>query len=105
MSKRHRSPRPSLSKRPSPDNFAPDLDGLLYLLRDNLRRADAFITTAEQLIEQPGSDADDEGDDGGIMRYRMRIEYLVEAAKMAVRAANYTGESIDAEISARKRRA
>jgi hypothetical protein len=34
----------------------PNLDGLLYIPRDNLCRADAFITTAEQLIEQPCSD-------------------------------------------------
>jgi hypothetical protein len=51
--KKHRNPQARLSKRPPPDNN-PDLDNLIYCLRDNLGKADAFITAAERLIEQPG---------------------------------------------------
>ncbi len=115
---RHRNPRPKISKRPSPDNrrtalpapeLAPEPDGLdclLYSLRDNLRRADAFVSTAERQIEENWHDNDDEDDleeeFNTVLRHRMRIEYLVEAGKHAVRAALYTTEQIDAEI-ARKR--
>ena len=53
---KHRNSRARLSKRPSSDNFDPELDGLLYLLRDNLGKADAFITAVEALIERPGCD-------------------------------------------------
>lgn len=108
--KRHRRPRPRVSKQLPPANLTPDLESLLYLLRDNLRRADAMITTAEGLLEQSwgdkrDDDEEDEGEGEGILRYRMRIEYLVEACKLAVRAAGYTAEQIDAEIAAHKRRA
>src|SRR5262249_20324872 len=77
-----------------------DVDGLLGVLRANLGKADAFITTAEDLIERSWgceNDDGDESDDGGdsIMRRRNHVEYLVEAAKMAVRAAAYTGEELE----------
>jgi hypothetical protein len=121
----HRNPRPRLSKRATPDNRRPalpppppapalepepdELDGLMYTLRDNLRRADAFISTAERQIEENWHD-DDESDDESdveaefdtVLRHRMRIEYLVEAGKNAVRAALFTTEQIDAEIARRR---
>ena len=116
---RHRNPRPKVSKRPSLDNrrtalpapeLAPDygLDCLLYTLRDNLRRADAFVSTAERQIEENWHDNDEEEGDvedefDTVLRHRMRIEYLVEAGKHAVRAALYTTEQIDAEIARRRR--
>jgi hypothetical protein len=36
------------------------------------------------------------------MRHRMRVEYLVEAGKFAVRGALYTAQQIDAEIARRR---
>jgi hypothetical protein len=115
----HRNPRQKLPKQSSPDNRraalpAPEpddgLDGLLYILRDNLRRADAFITTAERQIEENWHDTDDEESDveeefNTVLRHRMRIEYLVEAGKLAVRGALYTTEQIDAVLAAHRRRA
>ncbi len=78
----------------------------MYTLRDNLRRADAMISTAERQIEENWHDDDDEGDVeeefDTVLRHRMRIEYLVEAGKHAVRAALYTTEQIDAEIARRR---
>ena len=116
--RRHRNPRASVSAQPTPDNRRtalpepePDeLDHLTYTLRDNLRRADAFITTAERHLEESWSaevdDNDDEEDeDRGVQRRRMRVEYLVEGGKYAVRAALYTTEQIDAVLAAHRRRA
>jgi hypothetical protein len=87
--RRHRNPRARLSKRATPDNFG-TLDDLFGLLRDNLGKADAFITSAEYQLEQAPSD--DEDDD---QRRRSHVEHLVESAKFAVRAAAYTTEEID----------
>jgi hypothetical protein len=82
---------------------APDVDHLIHILRDNLRRADAFVSTAERQIEE--SWHDDDGDESDmeeefdtVLRHRMRIEYLVEAGKLAVRAALYTTERLDAAL-------
>jgi len=97
----HRNPRQRLAKRTSQDNFTPDLDGLIYLLRDNLGKADALITAAEREIEESWrSDGDDDPaaeDETGdsVLRRRSRIEHLVEAGKLAVREAAYTTEEID----------
>lgn len=66
-----------------------DLDDLFGLLKDNLGKADAFITSAEYQLEQAPSGDDEE--DG---RRREHVEHLVEAAKYAVRAAGYTTEEI-----------
>jgi hypothetical protein len=97
---KHRSPQARLSKQPLTDNFNPDLDNLIYLLRDNLGKADAFITAAERMIEDPWSsgadnpaDEDETGDSG--LRRRNHAEHLIESAKLAVRAAAYTTEEID----------
>jgi len=86
---RHRNPRVRLSKPRSEDNFG-TLDDLFGLLRDNLGKADAFITSAEYQLEQAPSG--DEEEDG---RRRQHVEHLVESAKYAVRAAGYTTEEID----------
>jgi predicted nucleic acid-binding Zn ribbon protein len=113
---KHRNPRASVSAQPTPDNRraalpAPEpdeLDHLTYTLRDNLRRADAFISTAERQIEDNWHDDDSDEEDSEEdrkMRHRMRIEYLVEGGKYAVRAALYTVEQIDAVLTARRRRA
>jgi len=72
-----------------------DLDGTLDVLRDNLGKADAFITVAENLIEQCWDGSGDEGDDdNSVSRRRNRVAHLVESAKLAVRAAAYAGEAI-----------
>jgi len=80
-----------------------DLEHALYVLRDNLAKADAFITTAEDLIERTEqTEGGDEGDDidDNLSRRRNHIEHLVESAKCAVRAAL----SIATEIDTRRRR-
>jgi len=113
---RHRTSRGSVSAHPSPDNRraalppAPEpepdeLDHLMYALRDNLRRADAFITTAEGQIEEPRRRDEDESEEDGKLRHRMRIEYLVEGGKLAVRGALYTAQQLEAVIAAHRRRA
>ena len=72
-----------------------DLDNMFYVLRDNLGRADAFITVAEDLIEQCWDSRGDEGDyDNSITRRRNQVAQLVESAKLAVRAAAYAGEAL-----------
>lgn len=101
MRNHHRNPRQRLSKRTTQDNLPPDRDGLIYILRDNLGKADAFITAAEREIEESwkGNDDDDPGaedeTDDSVLRRRSRIEHLIEAGKQAVRAAAYTTEEID----------
>ena len=121
--RKHRNPRPKVSKRPSPDNrrTAPpapeqpepeldEFDHLIPTLRDHLRRADAFITTAERQIEEnwhdnDGGDESDEEDrkeEDRKMRHRMRVEYLVEAGKCAVRRALDTTQQIEAALARRR---
>jgi hypothetical protein len=81
-----------------------DLDDTLYVVRDNLGRADAFLTAAEDLIERPGvvgEDEDDEpdaSDDETLGRRRDHVAHLVESAKLAVRAAIYGGGQLAAEL-------
>jgi hypothetical protein len=119
---RHRNPRPKVSKRPSPDNRrttppvpAPEPESdefnhLIHTLRDNLRRADAFVSTAEHQIEEnwhdnDGGDESDEEDrkeEDRKMRHRMRIEYLVEAGRCAVRRALDTTQQIEAALARRR---
>jgi hypothetical protein len=78
-----------------------DIDDVLYVVGDNLGKADACITAAERLCEQGGAGvitADDDGDDGDEHghdddndpgRVRNNVEHLIESAKEAVRAAQY----------------
>jgi hypothetical protein len=88
----------------SPAVTCADVDDLLDALRDNLGKADAFISTAEELIERPRSIGGDADSDDEIQRRRSHIEHLVEAAKLAVRAAAYTSGAIE-EIARRLREA
>lgn len=91
----HRTTRARrLSPRPTPDNLG-TLDDLFGLLKDNLGKADAFITSAEYQLEQAPS-----GDEDEDSRRRSHVEHLVEAAKFAVRAAAYTTEEIDRQRGA-----
>ena len=72
-----------------------DLDNMFSVLRDNLGRADAFITVAEDLIEQCWDGSGDESDDdNSITCRRNQVAHLVESAKLAVRAAAYAGEEL-----------
>jgi hypothetical protein len=79
-----------------------DVDDLFCVLRDNLGKADAFISTAEELIERPQSPGGEEESDDDVVRCRNHIEYLVEAAKISVRAAAYTVGEIE-KITQRRR--
>lgn len=91
---RHRNPRTRLPKRPPQDN----LNDLLDLLRDHVNRADAFLTAAEDLIEHPSRGEDEEVDedsDDHPGRRRNHVAHLLDAAKLAVRAAIYTSAEID----------
>jgi hypothetical protein len=75
-----------------------DRDRTLYVLRDNIARADAMITAAERLIEEPPGDIrdEDEGESGdSISRRRNHLAHLIESAKLAVRAAIYAGIELD----------
>lgn len=76
-----------------------EVGDLFYLLRDSLGKADAFISVAEELIEQP-QDCDDCGD-GDLLRRRSQIEHLLDAAKLAVRAAGHTSGELE-EIARRR---
>lgn len=115
---KHRNPRQRLAKQPTPDNRRAALpepppqiepesddesDHLVCVLRDQLRRADAFVTSAEKELLVSWGVGDDGGDDedDSVQRLRMRVEYLVEAGKLAVREAQYTGEQIAAELAKR----
>lgn len=81
-----------------------EVDGLLCVLRDNLGKADAFITCAEELIVRSWGDGGDEGGDrdDSVLRRRNHVEHLVESAKLAVRAAGYTGEELEALAQRRR---
>jgi hypothetical protein len=72
-----------------------ELDNSLDVMRDNLGRADAFITAAEDLIERPGGESKD---DDGLGRHRNHVAHLVESAKLAVRAAICAGHEIAATV-------
>jgi hypothetical protein len=98
--KRHRNPRPRLPKRPTPDNRraalptpAFDLQGTLAVLRDDLGRADTMLVTADELIVQVWSGEGGNGDT--LTRRRNHVSYLMEAARLAVRAAMRAGDEID----------
>jgi len=79
-----------------------DLGDTLYLVRDNLGKADAFITAMEALIEESwggvgDDDADDRGDDEPGRR-RNNVAHLVESAKLAVRAAIDAGDQMATKL-------
>jgi hypothetical protein len=62
------------------------------VVRDHLGKADAFLTAAENLIEQP-QEIDDSRDDS-LGRRRNHVAHLIESAKLAVRAAAHAGEAL-----------
>jgi hypothetical protein len=72
---KHRNLRQRLPKPRSPDNFG-TLDDLFALLKDNLGKADAFITSAEYQMEQAPSGNPEED-----QCCRSHVEHLIEAAK------------------------
>lgn len=74
-----------------------DIDGLFFVLRDNLEKADAFISSAEYQMEQASS-----GDDEADLRRQSNVEHLVEAGKLAVRAAVSTSEEIEDRVRRRR---
>jgi hypothetical protein len=63
------------------------------VLRDNLGRADAMLVTADELIVQLRSSEGGSGD--GLTRRRNHVSYLMEAARLAVRAAMHAGDELD----------
>jgi hypothetical protein len=106
--RRHHRPRPKVSKRPSPGNPNPgpsakpkpeptfDYDGTLDVLRDNVARADAMLVTADELIVQLWSGGGSgSGDNLSLTRRKNHVSYLMEAARIAVRAAMHAGDELD----------
>jgi hypothetical protein len=82
-----------------PGRLRLDLDDALQRLRDKLGKADTFITCVEELIELSWDT--DEGESGesdySVVRRRNRVAHLIEAAKLAVRAAASAGEELDGD--------
>ena len=74
-----------------------DADGLLSVLRDNLGRADAFITAAEELIDRPGGGIEDSDndDDADTSRRRNHLAHLIESTKLAIRAAAFATQELE----------
>lgn len=70
-----------------------NIDDLFCVLRDNLGKAEAFISSAEYQMEQAPS-----GDDEEDLRRRSHVEHLVEAGKLAVRAASCTSGEIENRV-------
>lgn len=96
----HRNPRQRLSKQRTPDNRrrtelpAPfDFNGTLYVLRDNLGRADTMITAADELIVQLWSDDGQEIDD--LTRRRGHVSFLMESASLSILTAIHAGIELD----------
>jgi hypothetical protein len=88
--RRHHNPRPRLPKQPPAYNF--DYDEALHAVRNNIARADALVTAAEDLIERAQDDDEDEDARG---RRRNHVAHLLEDARLAVRAAIYAGSEIE----------
>lgn len=74
-----------------------DLDGTLQRLRDKLGKADTFITCVEELVELSWDAGESESgeSDYSVLRRRNHVAHLIEAAKLAVRAAVSAGEELD----------
>jgi hypothetical protein len=77
-----------------------DFYGTIHVLRDNLGRADAMITAAEELIERAwdgdeDGDEDEDGDGANLSRRRNHVAHLLETARLAVRGAIYCGDDLD----------
>jgi hypothetical protein len=91
----HRNPQKRLSKRSTPGNPAPafDFNGTLYVLRDNLGRADTMVTAADELIVQLWSDSGQEIAD--VTRRRGHVSFLMESASLAILTAIHAGIELD----------
>jgi hypothetical protein len=74
-----------------------DVECLFCRLRDNLGKAHAFIRSAEYQMEQAPS-----GDEEEDLRRRSDVEHLVEAGKLAVRAAGHTSRQIEDRVRRRQ---
>ena len=74
-------------------------DHKLALLRDHLGKADAYISAVEELIEQPIVDLGDDEDADEVSRRRNHVAHLIEATKLAVRAAICVGDELDSRQS------
>jgi hypothetical protein len=70
-----------------------DLDDLFGVLKDSLGKAHAFIRSAEYQMEQAPS-----GDDEEELCRQSDVEHLVEAGKLAVRAAANTSREIENRV-------
>lgn len=80
-----------------------DLNDSVDLIRDNLGRADAFITAVEELIERTWNNDGADDDDDCVGRRRNHVAHLIEAAKLAVRAAIYAGSGVATELDRRRK--
>jgi hypothetical protein len=97
MQRHPRNPRKRLQKRRVPSNPKPaptfDHDGVLAVLRDNMGRADAMLVTADELIVQLWSG--ESGNSDSLTRRKNHVSYLLESARLAVRAAMFAGDELD----------
>jgi hypothetical protein len=69
------------------------------MLRDQLGKADAYISAVEELIEQPVVDLGDDEDADEVSRRRNHVAHLIESTKLAVRAAICVGDELDSRQS------
>jgi hypothetical protein len=93
--KRHRNPRPRLSKQPTPDNSGPsattfDIAAAVDILREITRRTEALVCASEDLLERDPWGDDDEDDE----RRAEHLADLIASAKEAARAAVRAGDQI-----------
>jgi len=70
-----------------------DFNGTLYVLRDNLGRADTMITATDELIVQLWSDDGQEIDD--LTRRRGHVSFLMESASLSILTAIHAGIELD----------
>ena len=91
---------------PEPEAVEPrfDRDHTFYMLRDNMAKADAFLTSLVSLLEVRAAESmrvdgdviGDEHDDRGdkYLRLRNHLVHLLEAAGLAVRVAIHHGNKL-----------
>jgi hypothetical protein len=84
-----------LAEKLEPQDVKANLQGTLAVLRDDLGRADTMLVTADKLIEQVWSGEGEGGTGDTLTRRRNHVSYLLEADRLAVRAAMRAGDEID----------